>query len=133
MSGESCGCGKLVYDLVYACSGASDVGAVSDQAARDLNRRRIAVSSCAIGVAAGIQKILDTAAGARRIVVLDGCDADCARLCIERAGLPIHRHVRLTDMGMVKGQSPVNETRISQVTDVVEKDLMGTSADLIGE
>ena len=53
-----CGCGASGR-LVFACSGAADVGAVTDRAARE----------------------------ADRILAIDGCEEVCAKKNLERAGL----------------------------------------------
>jgi uncharacterized metal-binding protein len=54
---------------------------------------------------------------------MDGCGLDCARSCLEQAGFEDFQHLRITDMGMEKGKSPVTDERITEVADMV-KDLL---------
>jgi uncharacterized metal-binding protein len=44
------------------------------------------------------------AEGADRIIALDGCAVACAKLTLERAGLPISTYVVATELGIEKGQ-----------------------------
>ena len=108
---ERC-CGRQGYSLVFACSGAADVGAVSDQAARLLSRERTASMCCGAAMAAEIPDILTKARCASRIVVIDGCDKACAKAILERAGFKDSAHVELGSVGMVKGETPVNEEHV---------------------
>ncbi len=111
---ESCNCGRLEFNLCFACSGASDVGAIADQAARQLNRDKTAFMSCAAAVAANVPKIMEKTQAASQILVLDGCDHDCSRTILEKGGFTGFAHVRLQDLGMQKGKTPVTEENITK-------------------
>lgn len=118
MSGHcSCGCAPAKVNMVFACSGASDVGAITDQAARKLSREKIASMSCTAAVAAGIPDILKKVQSADSILVLDGCDHECAAVVMRRGGFEKFTHVRMQDLGLEKGKSPVTEESIGKVAD----------------
>lgn len=109
-------CGPLRVKLVFACSGASDVGGISDQAARRIGRSKVAIMSCVAGIGAQVPELLDTARAAVGILAIDGCGRDCARLCLERAGLHGFAHLQLErDLGWEKGKTPPTEERIEGV------------------
>ena len=49
------------------------------------------------------------------ILAIDGCDLDCTKNCLEQAGFDRFRHLRVTDLGMQKGQTPVIEENVVKV------------------
>lgn len=110
---NACSCGKLCYNMVFACSGAADVGAIADQAARQLAREKKAMPCCTAAIAAGISEIAEKARGAAKIVVFDGCDKECSKKVLEKAGFGGFVHIQLGEMGMEKGKSPVTDVRIA--------------------
>ncbi|MCC6694769.1 MAG: putative zinc-binding protein [Candidatus Hydrogenedentes bacterium] len=105
----SCNCGDSGYNLVFACSGAADVGAISDRAARKLAAEKVAGMCCTAAIAARIPEILQKTKGAAALVVLDGCEKECARKVLEEAGFTAHAYVQLVRAGMEKGKTPASE------------------------
>ena len=101
--------------LIFACSGAADVGAVADQAARGLTRDGAGKMYCLAGIGGRVPGILTTTAAAGKILAIDGCGLDCAKATLEQAGFKASAHVRLTDIGLEKGKSPANEENIARV------------------
>ena len=86
--------------LVFACSGASDVGAVADQAARRVSRITLASMGCLSAVANGLDFATDPVKLADRIIVIDGCPENCAKLTMEKAGVSSFEYVVLSDLGI---------------------------------
>jgi len=74
------GCCGGAPRLVFACSGASDVGAVADQAARRVSRMKLASMGCLAAVANRLDFAMDPVRAAERIIVIDGCPENCAKL-----------------------------------------------------
>lgn len=101
--------------MVFACSGAADVGGLTDQAARKLSREKAASMCCTAAVAAGIPEILDKVRAAGRVLVLDGCGKVCAKIVMENAGFAGFSHLQLEDAGFKKGESPVNGENVNEV------------------
>lgn len=99
--------------LIFACSGAADVGAVSDRAARQMTRDGIGKMFCLAGVGGRVEGIVQKTKAASQIVAIDGCSLDCARKCLEQVGISRFEHLRVTDLGMEKGQTPVNDENIT--------------------
>ena len=109
--------------LLFACSGASDVGGLTDQAARQLTREKAASMYCTAAVAAGVHTALERSAGALRLVAIDGCNQCCARKILEQAGFRDCAHVELGALGLVKGESPINEENVERVARAVRREL----------
>lgn len=102
--------------LIFACSGAADVGAIADQAARKLTRDGIGKMFCLAGIGGGVPGILKTTESASVILAIDGCSLNCVKQCLEKAGFTGFKHLQLADLGMEKGKSPVTEENINKVT-----------------
>ena len=102
--------------LIFACSGAADVGEISDRAARKLSKEGAGAMFCLAGLGGQVEPIMKKTASASKILAIDGCNLDCVKLCLEKAGFNNFVHMRVTDLGMEKGKSPVNEDNINKVT-----------------
>jgi uncharacterized metal-binding protein len=109
--------------LLFACSGASDVGGLTDQVARMLTREKAASMYCTAAVAAGVHTALERSASASRLVAIDGCSQCCARKILEHAGFGYCAHVELGALGLVKGESPINEETMALVARAVRREL----------
>ena len=100
--------------LIFSCSGAADVGEIADRAARKMTREGAGMMFCLAGVGGRVEGIMKTTGTAAKILALDGCGLDCVKKTLEEAGFKDYIHLRVTDLGLEKGQSPVNDERIAQ-------------------
>jgi uncharacterized metal-binding protein len=101
--------------LIFACSGAADVGLIADLAARRLSSAGFGKMLCLAGIGGRVHGILKTTETARRILAIDGCTLDCAQHTLSEAGIRDFAHLRLTDLDLEKGKSPATDERIDQV------------------
>ena len=101
--------------LIFACSGAANVGAIADQAAREMTRRGTGKMFCMAGIGGRVSGIIKTTEAADRILVIDGCPLDCVRHSLNNAGFTDYEHLRVTDCGMEKGKTPVTGENINIV------------------
>jgi len=115
--------------LLFACSGAADVGAIADQAARGLNRDGVGKMYCLAGIGGRVPGILTTTAAAGKILAIDGCGLDCAKNTLEQAGFKASAHLRLTDMGFEKGKSPANPANVANVVAAAKTALQTAQAE----
>ena len=99
--------------LIFPCSGAADVGEISDRAARKLTRDGVGKMFCLAGVGGHVDTFLASTRAAGKILVIDGCPVDCGKKILEREGITGITHLRITDLGMEKGKSPADDERIS--------------------
>ncbi len=109
--------------LIFACSGAADVGALSDRTARYLTSEGIGKMFCLAGIGGHIEGLIKTTQEASKILAIDGCPIDCTRLCLMEAGFAVFEHMRVTDLGMEKGKTPVTDENINQVAKAAKKKL----------
>lgn len=103
--------------LVFVCSGAADVGELTDRAARKLRNDGLAAMSCLASVGARDADILFNADLAERVLLIDGCPNACARRTFEHAGLRCFTHFDLSALGLRKGDGPVTPENIQRVVE----------------
>ena len=101
--------------LIFACSGAADVGAISDRAARKLTADGAGKMYCLSGIGGRVAGILRTTEEAEKILAIDGCPLDCTKLSLEEAGFTEFEHLKITDLGLEKGKSPATVENIATV------------------
>jgi uncharacterized metal-binding protein len=94
--------------LIYACSGAADVGALSDLAARRLSVEGVGKMDCLAAIAACHGGKLANAREADVLFVIDGCPQSCASKVMRAAGFETCKVLQLAETGFAKGASPAN-------------------------
>jgi uncharacterized metal-binding protein len=109
--------------LIFSCSGSADVGGIGDGAARRLDQEGVAKMYCLAGVGARIEHILSHAELAEMLISVDGCENECSRKVLLAAGFQPAIHLRITDLGMEKGNTPVSPDRIREVSDEIRRKL----------
>ncbi len=119
---KSCSCSGAVK-LLFACSGASDVGEIADHTARKLTREGAGKMFCLTGIGGRVASIVKTAKAADKIVAIDGCAQLCAKHCLEEAGFAGFEHVQLGELGMEKGSSPVTDAAVDRAAEAVRQRL----------
>lgn len=111
---KSCACSSMPK-LIFACSGASDVGELADRAARQLSRDGDGKMFCLAGIGGRVSGMMKSTESASGILVLDGCPLNCAKSCMEKAGFEDFEHINLSELGMKKGATEVNNDNIEKV------------------
>ena len=106
--------------LIYACSGASDVGKIADEVARSLSKEGYGRMSCLAAIGADAGEYVDAARAAELVVTIDGCHVACARRNLERIGVAPAAFT-LTNMGLVKGMTPPTEKVISETAQKIKE------------
>ncbi|MEI6033491.1 MAG: putative zinc-binding protein [Verrucomicrobiae bacterium] len=112
-------------NLVFVCSGAADVGELTDRAARQLRQEGHGTMSCLASIGARDSDISFNAEIADRVLLIDGCPKACARRTFAEAGLSRFTHFHLNEAGLRKGHSPVTAENIQRVVDHAAKLLAG--------
>lgn len=118
MSNEKCGACSGAPKLIFSCSGAADVGAIADRTARKLSADGVGKMYCLTGIGGKLSGIITTTQSASAILAIDGCPLDCAKECLKQAGFDGFEHIRITDHGMEKGQSPATDERIDKIAEL---------------
>lgn len=112
-------CGDGVR-LVYACSGAADVGELADRVARLLIRENFGSKSCLAGVGAGLEGYVQSGLGADENIMIDGCGTGCGRQILENAGI-VHELFVITEMGCTKGKTAVTDELVVKMADRIRE------------
>ena len=108
-------------NLVFVCSGAADVGELTDRAARQLRQEGLGTMSCLASIGARDSDITFNAEIADRVLLIDGCPKACARRTFAEAGLSRFTHFDLSEAGLKKGRSPVTAENIQSVVNHAAK------------
>jgi uncharacterized metal-binding protein len=101
--------------LIFACSGASDVGHLTDLAARALAKDGLGKMYCLAGIGGRVESMLATTHSAKKVLAIDGCPQNCARKTLELAGFTDFQHLKLAELGLAKGESPSTSERVQFV------------------
>lgn len=119
---SSCGCSADTGQtkLIYACSGAADVGEIADRAARIVARNG-GKMQCANAIGAGLDSYVEAARAADKLLAIDGCINHCAANCLKKAGVEKFEHLVLNHIGLAKQSSPPNEENIAKAVAAAEK------------
>ena len=118
MDNNSCKSKEDQPMVIFACSGASDVGELTDLVARKLHCQNAIQMKCLAFVGAGIQSMIDTVKESQ-CLVLDGCGLDCGRITMIKNGINNFTHLRLSNLGYEKGKSVPNEHHVDAIYDLV--------------
>lgn len=110
---SGCLCGVDEY-MVLACSGACDLGQVTDLVARKLRDNGVRKMNCLAVVGAGIEPSIE-AFKSKNILMLDGCPTDCGKRILDKYGFTDYKYLRVTDLGYKKGQTPVTDEVVNAV------------------
>lgn len=99
---ECCKAGGDV--MILACSGGSNVGQLSNQAAVELTREGFGKMFCLAGIGGELSGFVQSARDVPRMVAIDGCSIGCAKASLEKAGVPLKGYLVLTDLGIEKNK-----------------------------
>ncbi len=112
MSGN-CMCNEVGV-LIFPCSGGSDVGELSDRAARKMAKCGQAKMFCLSGIGAHVPGMIESAKAANKIIAIDGCPVSCSKKTLEHAGFKVVAF-NLKDMGFEKGKAKVDDDSVDKV------------------
>ena len=111
---KDCAC-SIAPMLIFACSGAADVGELADRAARQLYREGAGKMYCLAGIGAGLSSFIESTKTAKGVLAIDGCSVECAKKLLEKNDITDFGYIRITDLGMEKGKSPVTQESITTI------------------
>lgn len=90
--------------MILSCSGGSNVGQLSNQAAVELTRGGVGKMFCLVGIGAGLSGFVRSAKDVPAMILIDGCDVGCGKMALEREGVPIDKYLVITDLGIAKNK-----------------------------
>ncbi|WP_011305179.1 putative zinc-binding protein [Methanosarcina barkeri] len=96
--------GKRKSTLIFACSGLSNTGKLTMQAASTLAFRRPNLYRAA-AAHKGVDAVEDAVSDGFKIIALDGCTDRCATKKLDEAGMKADVYLMVTELGIEKTRS----------------------------
>lgn len=119
--------------MILACSGGSNVGQLSNQAAVELTREGFGKMFCLAGVGGHLGGFVQSAKDVPQMVAIDGCDIGCAKAILEHAEVPIKSYLVLTDLGIEKNKDfDLKKVQVEKVKKTVKEAACGQQSVLSG-
>ncbi len=91
--------------MILACSGGSNVGQLSNQAAVELTQEGFGKMFCLAGIGGKLSGFVQSAKDVSVMVVIDGCQVGCAKAILDQAQVPLQHYLVLTDEGIEKNKN----------------------------
>ncbi|MBR9982186.1 MAG: putative zinc-binding protein [Desulfatitalea sp.] len=91
--------------MILSCSGGSNVGQLSNQAAVELTQEGFGKMFCLAGIGGRISGFVQSAKDTPAMVAIDGCKVGCAKATLESAGVPLQHYLVITDTGVEKNKN----------------------------
>jgi uncharacterized metal-binding protein len=110
--------------MILACSGGSNVGQLSNQAAVELTREGVGKMFCLAGIGGQLSGFVQSARDVPNMVVIDGCSLGCAKASLEQAQVPMKTYLVLTELGIEKNKDlDLKEEEVMKVKEAVKEAL----------
>ncbi|MFC1494010.1 putative zinc-binding protein [Thermodesulfobacteriota bacterium] len=100
---ENC-CSSNGDVMILACSGASNVGQLSNRAAVELTQEGFGKMFCLVGIGGGLSGFVQSVKDTPRMVAIDGCEVGCAKATLKKAEVPLKDYIVLTELGIQKNK-----------------------------
>ena len=108
--------------MILACSGGSNMGQLSNQAAVELTQEGFGKIFCLAGVGGHLGGFIQSTKDVSQMVVIDGCEIGCAKAILEHAEVPIKDYLVLTGLGIEKNKDfNLKRVEIDKVKEAVKK------------
>ena len=82
--------------MILTCSGASNVGQLSNQAAVELTQEGFGKMFCLAGIGGHLSGFVQSAKDVLQMVAIDGCEVGCAKAVLEHAEIPSKNYGTIT-------------------------------------
>jgi uncharacterized metal-binding protein len=90
--------------MILACSGGSNVGQLSNQAAVELTQEGFGKMFCLAGIGGHLNGFVQSAKDVPQMVAIDGCGLGCAKVVLEHVQVPLQAYLVVTDLGIEKNK-----------------------------
>lgn len=88
--------------MILACSGGSNVGQLSNQAAVELTQEGFGKMFCLAGIGGQLSGFVRSAKDVPAMVAIDGCPVGCAKAILNQAQVPVGHYIVITEEGIEK-------------------------------
>lgn len=107
--------------MILACSGGSNVGQLTNQAAVELTQEGFGKMFCLAGIGGQLSGFVQSAKDVPQMVALDGCSVGCAKAILEQASVPLKSYIVVTELGIEKNKDfKLKEKDIRKVKEAVK-------------
>ena len=118
---EEC-CATKGNVMILTCSGASNVGQLSNRAAVELTQEGFGKMFCLAGIGGDLSGFVQSAKDAPRMIAIDGCDVGCAKAILERTEVPLKDYIVLTTLGIEKNKDfDLKDLDVQRVKDEIRR------------
>jgi len=108
--------------IILACSGGSNVGQLSNQAAVELTQEGFGKMFCLAGVGGHLGGFVQSTKDVPQTVAIDGCEIGCAKAILKHAEVPLKDYIVLTGLGIEKNKDlNLKREEIDTVKEAVKK------------
>ncbi len=108
--------------MILACSGGSNVGQLTNQAAIELTKEGFGNMFCLAGIGGRLSGFVQSARDVPQMVLIDGCDIGCGKAAFEHAKVPLVNYLVVTELGIDKNKDfNLNNEDIQKVKDAVRE------------
>ena len=108
--------------MILSCSGGSNVGQLSNQAAVELTQEGFGKMFCLAGVGGHLNGFVQSAKDVPAMVAIDGCPVGCVKAILEHADIPVKNYVLITDLSIEKNKDfNLKDEDIQKVKETVRK------------
>ena len=108
--------------MILACSGASNVGQLSNRAAVELTQEGFGKMFCLAGIGGALSGFVQSAKDTPQMIAIDGCEVGCAKATLEQAEVPLKDYIVLTDMGIQKNKDfDLKHLEIQKIKEEIKK------------
>lgn len=90
--------------MILTCSGGSNVGQLTNQAAIELTREGFGKMFCLAGIGGHLSGFVQSAKDVPQMVLIDGCSLGCGKAALGHAEVPLKNYLVVTDMGIEKNK-----------------------------
>jgi len=91
--------------MILPCSGGSNVGQLSNQAAVELTQEGFGKMFCLAGIGGQLSGFIQSAKDVPVMIAIDGCQVGCAKAILKNARVPLKNHIVITDEGIEKNKN----------------------------
>jgi uncharacterized metal-binding protein len=117
---ECCAGGEKI--MILPCSGGSNVGQLSNQAAVELTQEGYGKMFCLAGIGGQLSGFVQSAKDVSVMVTIDGCQVGCAKAILEQAEVPLKHYLVLTEEGIEKNKNfKLERANIDAVKEAVKR------------
>ena len=108
--------------MILACSGGSNVGQLSNQAAVELTQEGFCKMYCLAGIGGHLSGFVQSAKDIPQMVAIDGCSIGCAKAILDHAGVPVKSYLVVTDVGIDKNHDlNLEEEDVQKVKEAIRE------------